>query len=856
MAKQQMPLRRVRRAGWLGWLLLVLLAGAALGWHLWWLDSARIQNTSLTFEQMVIDGALIGAAVILGGLILRGLVVRASRRARRALDQVSTQIETDPTGVPQLQKNDDPAVQTVVTHLASLQQQVADLQQQLSASKTTDLPKPAPPNPSTKLLRHVLTSLELEPLLTQFVDALARTFELTLAAVGLLDANGIRVRHGVVRQEDGALEGLTPLWLPLTTGIAGEAAQSRQAVIRRAPPFDTSLRAPGAVRTQMALPLLESGQLVGMLLAQLDHSVSDDVVTQIQEVSELLATALTNAQQYGAARERATSLMAINELARTISSSLEIERILGTALQQIRQLVPYDQASVTIFNTDQNYFEVQAANDVFQGSLERGQVFDAVGTPLRTAFEAGHPVYLAELDDRTLLESLPPLDPAMHSLLILPLAAGEVRLGTVNLASRTANAFNDSHISLLGGLSHFLTTALINGRLYQQRAQALQQVEATQNHLLLVEKLRALGELAGGVTHDFNNLLAGIIGNVQVLMLEIQEPEQLQTLRLIEKAAKDGAATVKRIQGFARNDGDQPDAPVDMSELANDALDLTRLRWRNAAQEQGIHIELQREIQSVPMIRGHAPELREVLTNLIINAIDAMPEGGILRVATGQRGAEVFVSVADTGVGMSDEVRSRIFNPFFTTKGEKGNGLGLAVSAAIIQRHGGRIDVQSKEGRGTNFVIWLPILEIDFDEVAAHDSDVPNIQGRILVVEDEELVRVALSRMLSAWGHTVTAAEDGREALGHYRPGAFDLVICDLGLPDMQGWDVLRQVREREERIHTVLLTGWARQIDPAEARLRGVDLLINKPFDQLTLRRTLAHLLEGTLDMSPRVIV
>ncbi|HEY1012127.1 MAG TPA: GAF domain-containing protein, partial [Herpetosiphonaceae bacterium] len=705
------------------------------------------------------------------------------------------------------------------------------------------------------VIRLLGASLELEALLTEFGRIAAQRFNLTLAAAGLLDSTGISVKYGAIQLEDQTIQPFATQWLPLTTGLAGEAAHHRRTMIRSEAPFETLWRVPGAIGTQVALPLLSGGQVMGVLLAQSERLLAPSDIERLETVGEYLATAIVNANLYGAARERATSMTAINELAQAISSSLDLEQILNTALQQIRQLVPYDQASVSLYDTDQHQFVIAAANDAYTGELPGGQTFDAQGTPLRTAFEAGHPVYLADVspDDRGTLP--PPFGPETNALMIVPLYTGNSRLGTLNLASRTAHAFTDSQIGMLGGLSHFLTTALINGRLYTQRAEAIQRLEETRDHLLLVEKLRALGELAGGVTHDFNNLLAGILGNVQLLMTEVADPEQLRTLRVVEKAAKDGAETVKRIQGFARNDGEQPDAPVDLELLARDALDLTRVRWRNSAQERGVHIEMQRELNPVPLVRGHAAELREVVTNLIINAIDAMPEGGMIRVATGQRGAEVFLAVADSGIGMSEEVRARIFDPFFTTKGERGNGLGLSVSAAIVQRHGGRFEVQSIEGRGTNFTIWLPLLDIDFDEVMAHDDEVPGATGRVLLVEDEELVRTAVSRMLSAWGHRVVSADNGREALARFRPGAFDVVISDLGMPDMSGWDVLRQVRAAEPEIRTVLLTGWARQIDPADAKLRGVDVIIAKPFDQLTLRRTLGHMLEGTLDMTPRVI-
>ena len=855
MAKKRThPVRRVRNSLLLGAFLCCAAVGGVTGWQLWSFFDIQSRGGTVTWERLLIAGGAIGGALLLSLGIAVALALRALRRGRQPLEQLALAVQNSPEEPPHLSSQGDAALKSAIVAINDLHERLGRQRTELESRLAEAGRERGQDEAVITMTRLVTATLEIEPLLTEFVRSFATNFNLALSAVGLVDVNGITINHGVTRNEEQQIHAVTTQWLPLTTGIAGEAVHHRQPIIRRDPPFDTLLHAPGQVGTQMALPLLNTGQVTGVLLAQSDATLDERGIQRITDVADHLAAMLANARLYGAARERATSLTAINELARAISSSLDIKRILDTALQQIRQLVPYDQASVALYDSDRSYFSIVAANDAYQGALDAGQEFDGDGTPLRTAFEAGHPVYLAEVDAAS-DGVFPPFDETTRSLLLLPLSTTDSRLGTLNLMSRTAHAFNDSQISLMGGLSHFLTTALINGRLYSQRAEAMQQLEATQEHLLFVEKLRALGELAGGVTHDFNNLLAGILGNTQLLLEEVRDPDHVETLRVIEKAAKDGAETVKRIQGFSRNESGHPDAPVDLHSLARDAIDLTRLRWRNAAQERGVQIELQRELQQVPTIRGHAPELREVITNLIINAIDAMPNGGILRVATGQRGAEVFLSVADTGVGMSQDVQARIFNPFFSTKGEKGNGLGLSVSAAIVARHGGRIEVQSKEGRGTNFVIWLPILEVDFDDVTAHDDEVPAAHGRILVVEDEELVRIALSRMLSAWGHTVISAESGREGLMKFRPGAFDIVISDLGMPDMMGWDVLRYIREHESGVHTILLSGWARQLDPAEAKVRGVDLIIGKPFDQLTLRRTIAHLLAGTLDMTPRVI-
>jgi len=258
-----------------------------------------------------------------------------------------------------------------------------------------------------------------------------------------------------------------------------------------------------------------------------------------------------------------------------------------------------------------------------------------------------------------------------------------------------------------------------------------------------------------------------------------------------------------------------------------------------------------------------------VLTNLIINAVDALPKGGKISVktyddkvagdpssspSTGSGGASgrggegyVVAEVTDTGTGMAPEVRARIFDPFFTTKGEQGTGLGLAVSLGIIQSHGGQIEVESVQGRGTRFVIRLPVRTAVQAAKATRQAKAPVIQpGHILFVENEAMIRDATVRLLTRWGHQVAQASNGAEALQTFAPDTFDLVISDLGMPDMNGWDLLGEIKRRDPRIPTVLITGWGRQFSDEEARERGVDFVIEKPFDQDDLRDILAAALGG----------
>ena len=357
-----------------------------------------------------------------------------------------------------------------------------------------------------------------------------------------------------------------------------------------------------------------------------------------------------------------------------------------------------------------------------------------------------------------------------------------------------------------------------------------------------MEKLSALGELASGVAHDFNNTLAGILGRAQLLQ-RTSDPEKIHRgLDIIIKTAEDGAKTVKRIQDFARQRRDHDFELVSIDQILADASEITRPRWKNCAEALNIHITLELQNRSNAHIMGDDSELREVLVNMVFNAIDAMPEGGTLSLSSRVVGEAVVITVADTGIGMSPEVRSRVFDPFFTTKGKAGLGLGLAVSFGIIRRHRGNVEVESQHGHGTKFIITLPVasmssavdLSVD-DGQFIHPGSITLLPEqnplKVLVVDDEDFVRELLKEILEFEGCTVTIAQNGDEALQMFQQGSFDGVFTDVGMPGMSGWELAQAIREQSEMIPIAVVTGWGEAVGSDEQKEAGVDWVIAKPF-------------------------
>ena len=346
------------------------------------------------------------------------------------------------------------------------------------------------------------------------------------------------------------------------------------------------------------------------------------------------------------------------------------------------------------------------------------------------------------------------------------------------------------------------------------------------------DKLRALGQLASGVAHDFNNSLAAILGRAQLLRRQTKDDALVRNLDIIQTAAEDAAATVRRIQTFARKSPAREFELLNMRSLLNDAIEITRTRWENDARLRGLEYQVWLDAGSEHNTYGSASELREVFVNLIVNAVDAMPQGGRLEIGCIRDGTRLQLKFADSGTGMPEDVRQKIFEPFFSTKGAQGTGLGLSVSYSILERHEGSISVDSEMDAGTVFTIDLPAVdnEISLPEVQQRPGDTRSFLA--LVIDDEEAVRETLADMLTALGHRVELAVSGQEAISKVGVSEFDLVFTDLAMPEMDGWETAREIRKRRPNVEIILVTGYGPGTVPPSGETDLVDAVIGKPFD------------------------
>jgi signal transduction histidine kinase/CheY-like chemotaxis protein len=369
-------------------------------------------------------------------------------------------------------------------------------------------------------------------------------------------------------------------------------------------------------------------------------------------------------------------------------------------------------------------------------------------------------------------------------------------------------------------------------------AEAHTRYEAQREQDIHAQKMAALGELSFGVAHNVNNTLTGILGRAQLILRNSNDPTKVESgLELIIKSAEDGAHIIRRIQDFARQRPSREFETISIAELLKDACEMTRPRWEARSEFAQIRFALHADCRAY--IKGDPVELREVLVNMIYNAIDAMPSGGEIRVATQEYRERVVVQIADTGTGMGPEVKQRLFDPFFTTKGKAGTGMGLAVSFGIIRRHEGSIEVDSEPGRGTTFKISLPKVspaqgETDSTLVSQTPVSAAGEKVRVLVVDDETHVREVLIEALEAEGCEVISAQSGEIALALYDQyqGGFDAVFTDIGMPEMSGWELVTEIRDRSKSMPIAIVSGWADAISVQTRNTVKADWVVAKPFD------------------------
>jgi signal transduction histidine kinase len=360
------------------------------------------------------------------------------------------------------------------------------------------------------------------------------------------------------------------------------------------------------------------------------------------------------------------------------------------------------------------------------------------------------------------------------------------------------------------------------------------------------DELRALGETVGGLAHNFNNSLAAILAYTELMIRETQGDGARRRLSLIRDVALEASATVRRLQEFVSSQPQTAFGPVGLPAIIAEALEMTAPRWRDEAQRRGIVITITQDMEALPPVEGNAFELRDALVRLIQNAVDAMPQGGTLGIrAASEESGWVVVEVRDTGVGMSPEVRRRIAERARTLTPGREPGHGLDQVSDIVERHGGTLTIESERGKGA--MVRMRLHASRFQIIPASESAVerrisPEQAARVLLVDDDPRLVTVLSDMMRGEGHAVTTATNGEEALAIFDPKGHDVVITDLGMPKMNGWEVAERIKARSPDTAVFILTGWGEGVAAHES-MQFVDRVIAKPVSADALLDQLAEI-------------
>jgi signal transduction histidine kinase/CheY-like chemotaxis protein len=388
---------------------------------------------------------------------------------------------------------------------------------------------------------------------------------------------------------------------------------------------------------------------------------------------------------------------------------------------------------------------------------------------------------------------------------------------------------------------HFIYAILLQSI---ERDLLLEHKKSYERYIQHLEKMKMVGELASGSAHHLNNILSVILGRTQILSKKLKDSPYVKDLTMIEKAAEDGAQAVKRLQSIkSKNLPQGKQELLDVNDLILEVVEITRPRFEREAQSFGLTYDVKLTLGSVTQVKGDAASLREVFLNLINNALDAMPKGGKMTIQTTLEKNKVFVFFSDTGAGITETVKEKIFQPFFSTKGENGNGLGLSIAAEIIAGHKGKIYVDSIPGKGSIFMVEFPAAEGKPENNRKPDS-IGDLNCRVLLVDDENAVGDTLADMLREEGCQVNTCRNASEALEKFKSSPCDLVLTDLSMPGLNGMDLAKKVKEIRKNIPVIMITGW-HQSDAEVQKVNGyIDGFIEKPFNIKQIRRAFQKVL------------
>jgi len=643
-----------------------------------------------------------------------------------------------------------------------------------------------------------------------------------------------------------------------------------------------------SLQLQISRPVQTLGRAALAVSEKRDYSVrapklGDDELGTLTDAFNHMLDQLTadiaERNAFGAKLQRQLSrLDLLQRITRAVGERQDLRSIFQVVIRHLEEQVPIDFGCICLYDPQEEVLTVTSVGALSRDTALELALTEKARVPVdRNGLSRcvrGELVYEPDIGASQYPFPSTLAKGGLRALVVAPLRAESRVFGVLVAARREPEAFSSGDCEFLRQLSEHVALAAHQAQLYDALQQAYENLRQSQETVVQQERLRALGQMASGVAHDINNAISPIALYTESLLE--REPALSDRARAylttIQTAIHDVARTVSRMREFYRPQEAQAAlARVELDRLIRGVLELTQARWRDLPQERGAVIELQTDlVNPSAVIMAAENEIRDALTNLIFNAADAMPDGGTLTVRTkialrqpkpegtnGSQGADaaespievVCLEVSDTGLGMDEETRRRCLEPFFTTKGERGTGMGLAMVYGMAQRHRAELEIDSVPGEGTTVRLVFPAAPRAADATGKQLAlGLPVRPLRILIVDDDPLIIESLRETLRGDGHRVTAAEGGQAGIDAFetarsRGEPFELVITDLGMPYVDGRKVSAAIKAALPHTPVVLLTGWGQRLTAENQVPPHVDRVLNKPPRLRDLRAALAEL-------------
>ena len=590
----------------------------------------------------------------------------------------------------------------------------------------------------------------------------------------------------------------------------------------------------------------------------------DELEIRVKERTQDLRAEIAERQRTESAlRQQFARTSLLNQITHAISERRDMESIFNVVLSQLEENLGLELGVAALFDAPSRTLRVTALHlkngqPATPFDLDEGHSLTLAETDFQPC-EKNQPVYLPDMSEAPAPFSKKLAAARLRSAVAVPLMVEEKLFGVLISARLNPDGFTSGDCEFLRMLSDHVALAAHQARLHQDLEYAYDELRRTQAAVLQRERLKALGQMASGIAHDVTNAVSPVVGFSQILLKQERglSEEGKRFLDYIRTAGQDVTHIIARLREFYRKPEDAESLQqIDLNPLVEQVAGMTRPRWRDIMQANGITIEVSTELApEVPKFPGIESEVREAITNLVLNAVDAMPAGGKITLRTGVSHREaadrtpshVIVDVIDTGIGMSEETRKRCLEPFFSTKGKRGTGLGLTMVYGVMQRHEGSVEIQSAPGQGTTFRLIFPVRDESY-ATEEEESLAPIAPLRILCIDDEHLLRELVKEMLGRDGHDVEVSDGGQSGLNRFRQARehgrpFDVVITDLGMPYVDGRQVAKTVKQESPDTPVVMLTGWGALMKEDDTVPAQVDVVISKPPGSRELREVLGRL-------------